>query len=81
MNCPYCHNEMEEGTFRSRGANFFLPKGSNVTWLSKKNIQNAKAVMPPPDPWGVSREGLVAYCCRNCKKIVIAYTGDNGIYS
>ena len=78
MKCPYCGNSMESGTLRSRGSNYFLPDGekpSKVAFYTEKYLNKANAISLPPSPYETSLhvEWPVAYCCRDCRKIIIAY--------
>lgn len=76
MQCPFCGAEMEEGTFRSRGCNFFLPKGKRAAFYTKRCMEKANAVMLPPSPYKMALSSLQwprAYCCRSCRKIIIEY--------
>lgn len=82
MNCPYCGTEMEKGTLHSRGGNYFLPDGkkeSKIVFYTKHYIEKAGAIALPPDPYGGLFDPVewpTAYCCRECKKIVIEYEDD-----
>jgi hypothetical protein len=77
--CPWCGGELENGTLRSNGSNFFLPDGEKackVRFYTKGYIEKARAIALPPDPYG----GLLekpqwpkACVCRSCKKIIIPY--------
>lgn len=83
MNCPYCGKEMEKGTLRSNGGNYFLPDGQKAFWLrfpTKRYIDKVGAVALPPDPWSTDfweTDWPIAYCCRDCKKIIIEYQYEN----
>ena len=83
MDCPYCGREMEAGTFRSRGVNYFLPDGRSVKLHTRSQLEKADAVVLPPDWMSTSLpvEWPAAYCCRGCKKIIIGYEGEHGIFS
>lgn len=73
--CPYCSNELEKGSFRSRGGNYFLPDGEkNPAFFSEKAFKKCRAIPLPPDfiSYGQPQYPL-AYVCRNCKKIIISY--------
>jgi hypothetical protein len=74
--CPFCSKEMEEGTLRSRGGNYFLPDGQKEPWLYReKSFDRVNAVALPPSPYTMSfqPEWPKAYCCRECHKIIIDY--------
>lgn len=73
--CPYCGNELEEGSLRSRGGNYFLPAEERVPILfTKKAMKNKKAIILTPDFLSVSTaDWPQAYTCRDCKKIIIPY--------
>ncbi len=78
MLCPYCGAELESGTLRSRGGNYFLPEGVSpckISFYTEKFIRKANAVALPPSPYDVSAqpEWPAAHCCRSCKKIIIDY--------
>ncbi len=72
--CPYCGNPLEEGTLRSRGGNFFLPKYESVPRLySKRKMKEKKAIHLPPDFLALSPQWPHAYVCRNCQIMIIPY--------
>lgn len=80
MICPYCGKEMEKGTLHSRGGNYFLPDGESSpisTLPGKRYFQKSNAISLPPGLWELSPTWPVAYCCRDCKKIIIEYQQDN----
>ena len=48
--CPNCGGEIEKGTFRSRGGNFFLPKGEKAPFLySENSMTKRNAILLPPN--------------------------------
>jgi hypothetical protein len=73
--CPWCGGDLESGTFRSRGGNYFLPEGEKMPLTysyASMEKRNAVKLPPfflsfPPDDWPK------AYVCRNCRKIIIPY--------
>lgn len=72
--CPYCGNPLEEGTLRSRGGNFYLPKNESVPLLySKREMTKKRAIHLPPDFLSSAPQWPHAYVCRKCKKIIIPY--------
>ncbi|MGB4589635.1 MAG: PF20097 family protein [Clostridiaceae bacterium] len=73
MLCPWCGKELEEGTFRSRGGNCFLPLHEKVplTYL-ESSLEKRNAISLPPYPLN-STSYPTAYVCRFCKKIIIPY--------
>lgn len=80
MQCPYCGAEMELGTLRSRGCNYFLPAGETAPKLyAKKSMQQKRAVMLPPSPLGLTAPvgddayWPQAFLCRNCRRIMLPY--------
>lgn len=83
MTCPYCGKEMEKGTLRSGGGNYFLPDGKKPSWMRFPTIgyiERTRSIALPPDPWDMdlfANEWPVAYCCRDCKKIIIEYQKEN----
>ena len=70
--CPYCGNNLEHGSFRSKGGNFFLPKGEKAPFLySENSMTKRNAILLPPDIlYGNYPD---AYVCRTCKIIIIPY--------
>lgn len=78
MKCPYCNKELEKGTLRSRGGNYFLPDGqkdAKIAFYTQKHLEKANAIGLPPDPYSFnsSVEWPIAYCFRDCKRIIIEY--------
>lgn len=74
--CPWCGHELEEGTFRSRGCNFFLPINKKLPLLyTAKSMAKKNAVPLPPSLVG-DPVWPTAFICRNCKKIIIPYEED-----
>lgn len=72
--CPWCGQEMEEGTLRSKGGNYFLPINENMPWTySAKSMAKKNAVSLPPDILDDPLTWPAAFICRNCKKIIIPY--------
>ena len=74
MQCPFCGAEMVEGELRSRGSNYFLPKGQKTPKLyTKASMEKVGAIMLPPDPLEVSLHPQcpIAYWCEGCRKLVI----------
>ncbi len=50
--CPYCGRELEQGTFHSRGGNYFLPNGEKTpSFYTEKAMEKRKAILLPPDPF------------------------------
>lgn len=50
--CPYCGCELEQGTFHSRGGNYFLPNGEKTpSFYTEKAMEKRKAILLPPDPF------------------------------
>ena len=75
MQCPFCGNEMEHGTLRSRGSNYFLPDGQRTpTFYTASSLEKRDAIPLPPDPLGLDTTTWPeAYCCRNCRKLIVSY--------
>lgn len=67
---------MEKGVLRSRGAMFFCPEGKRVPVYARRFLQKAAAVVLPPSPWSPEwkQDWPEAWCCRNCKTLVIPYS-------
>lgn len=79
MTCPFCGKEMTAGQLRSRGANFFLPKGESAPVLyTESALKKRNAVILPPSIFEIAvksddetwPEGFVCY---ECKKIILEY--------
>lgn len=72
--CPWCGKKLEEGTFQSRGGNYFLPQNEPKPLLySKESMEKRNAILLPPHFLFLPIEYPKAYTCRSCKKIVIPY--------
>ncbi|MGM9641322.1 MAG: PF20097 family protein [Faecousia sp.] len=70
--CPRCGGVLEEGTFRSRGGNYFLPMNQTSPLLYAKPFMDKNNAIPlPPNPLPLFPQWPLAYACRNCKLIVI----------
>lgn len=68
--CPYCGAAMEKGRFTGSGG--FLPDGEKYpytlfSWKKRRVIR-----LPYGELFG-EKDFLVAYACRQCKKIIIEY--------
>ncbi len=75
MQCPFCGNEMEHGTLRSRGYNYFLPEGQRAPiGYTTSSLEKRNAVELPPDPYVLTKpQWPEAYCCRGCRKLIVSY--------
>ena len=77
--CPWCGGELENGTLRSSGGNYFLPDGEKPTrmrFYTDAYISRSNAIALPPDPMTGLFEKIEwpkAQTCRKCRKIVISY--------
>jgi len=73
--CPWCGGELEEGTFRSRGGNYFLPLHEKTPKLyTSASMKKRNAIPLPPAFADVSSTSYpTAYVCHLCKKIVISF--------
>ena len=75
--CPNCGGEIEKGTFRSRGGNFFLPEGEKTPlWFTEKSMAKRNAIYLPPyfyETLSITVEWPEAYACRNCKIVIFPY--------
>ena len=72
--CPYCGKPLEEGIFRSRGGNYYLPKDESAPFLYSKQAMIKKgAIQLLPDFVSSAPQWPLAYVCRNCKKIILPY--------
>ena len=73
--CPNYGGEIEKGTFRSRGGNFFLPEGEKTPiWYTEKSMKKRNAIYLPP--YFLSSPPIQwpeAYVCRNCKIVIFPY--------
>ena len=63
MKCPYCSNEMEKGYLQSR---------DGMGWNEKERLIPALSGVLAAQQLGRT---VAAYRCKNCKKIVIDYSG------
>lgn len=79
--CPWCGNELEQGSLRSRGGNYFLPDGEKLPLTYSAHSMRKRGAIPLPpsslDPIG-AREWPDALVCRSCKKIIISYARYEG---
>ncbi len=64
MECPYCRNEMEMGYIQSR---------DGLGWSTKKRLVAALSGTLSEQSLGKS---TIAYRCKDCRKIVIDFTGN-----
>lgn len=69
MNCPYCGKEMEKGVIQSP---------HEISWKKKKSFfgramfHEGSVVLSELS--FMSGSAVIAYLCRDCKKIVIDYS-------
>lgn len=74
MTCPYCNREMEKGVIQS---------AHEIAWKRKKHFIGAaefhkgSVVLAPFSLIGGTF--VVAYLCRNCKKVIIDYDDQTDI--
>lgn len=74
MNCPYCSGELERGTLRSRGGEYFLPDGEKQpAWFTRKSMEQAGAVALTRNPALTHQGWPTAYCCRQCRKLIVPF--------
>ena len=74
MNCPYCNGELEKGSLRSRGGEYFLPDGAKQpTWFTRESMEQARAVRLAWNPVLTYQEWPEAYCCRQCRKLIVPF--------
>lgn len=74
MQCPFCRAEMVQGELKSRGSNYFLPKGHKPPKLyTEASMKKVGAFALPPSPFEASLAPRwpVAYWCEICNKILI----------
>lgn len=74
MTCPYCNHEMEKGVIES---------SREIAWKRKKTFITAAkfhkdAVVLAPQLY-ITNTFVVAYLCRNCKKVIIDYDDQTDI--
>ena len=71
MVCPYCGEEMETGSIRSRDELFWHPgTKKNFFGLGDRGKSYRGAVILSKfNPWKGSR--VTAYLCRDCDKVII----------
>lgn len=80
MLCPYCNQEMEKGSIKSRDGIYWLPEGGRrlTAAFSKKSVR----LMDPETAADLAAEQqITAYRCAPCKKIVIAYEESTRAWS
>ncbi len=73
--CPYCGENLEEGTLRNRGGNFFLPIDEKppLTY-SKKAMEKRGAILLPPESYSLEvPKWPAAFVCRRCKMMIIPF--------
>ena len=72
MKCPFCGQEMEQGSFEAAADCSFLPEGKAsrlYTWREMKH----RAVYLPPYALRWWADYRAAQICRFCSKIVVDY--------
>lgn len=70
MVCPYCKGEMEQGLIQSKHA---------IVWhkgLARKVFSQvfSKTAVVLSKFSGMRGSAVVAYCCKDCRKVVIDYS-------
>lgn len=73
MKCPFCGEEMRQGTLRTRGENYFVPAGCKTPALyTRKSMEKAGAIPVSPDCFGAGGEEnwQTAFLCEQCRKLV-----------
>lgn len=74
--CPWCGADMEAGTWRSRGCNYFQPDDQKPAhFFMKSQIEKHGGIMLTPSPYDLTLEidWPKGFVCRKCKKIVVPY--------
>jgi len=69
MKCPECRKEMQEGVVQSAGPIFFTTK-EKKNWLFP-NLAVKDEILLSSRNW--VRPTCRAYCCANCRKVVLEY--------
>lgn len=70
MKCPYCNNEMEEGSI-SNGRDIFW-KNTNKLVGNAINLKNTVRL----GTFGLFPK-VKAYICKDCKKVIVDYDNNN----
>lgn len=72
--CPYCGQELEQGTLHSRGGTYFLLDGKRPPFYPPGSKPNPNWIMLPPSPYSIGTpEWPEAFACRSCKKIIVSF--------
>ena len=73
--CPYCGEDLEEGTLRNRGGTFFLPIDEKVPLTyTKKAMEKRGAILLPPQYYSLKApDSHTAFVCRGCKMIILPF--------
>ena len=74
-NCPYCGQEMEDGTLWTRGISFFLPHDTKPpAILTKGSLDGAGFISFPPYPGFLGgSDRPTAFICRSCKTLIMPF--------
>ncbi|GKX29295.1 hypothetical protein SH1V18_17750 [Vallitalea longa] len=76
MKCPYCGKEMEQGVIQSP---------YEISWDKKKHLfgsaHGRKESIVLSESTMIKGCAVIAYLCRECKKIVIDYTDEKCDYN
>lgn len=71
--CPICSNELENGTLRSMGLPYFLPKGQRPVRLHTRKALMRKAAVSIQAKETGEYVWPPASICRTCRMIFIPY--------
>ena len=70
---------MQQGKLRTRGENYFIPKGNKTPMLyTKKGMDKAGAILVSPDCVSANYEEnwQTAFLCKECRKIIVGFWDD-----
>lgn len=76
VRCVWCGGEMEQGRLCGRFGVYFRPEGEGTypRFYSKKQMKKHRCISLIPNfEEGWLTDAPIAYVCRTCKKIVVAY--------
>lgn len=73
MQCPYCNKEMEKGLIQSPQEIAWL-KGDKKHFLARAKFHDDSVILSSLSM--VKGSSVVAYLCRDCKKVIIDYAKE-----
>ena len=78
MDCPYCHNEMEEGMIQSPHE-ISWKRGNKIPLFGRAAFHEGSVILSELSY--LKGSAVKAFLCRACKKVIIDYTDETSDFN